>query len=330
MDDKIDFVITWVDGSDKEWQIERNKNAGKDPEDVADYRYRDWGTLKYLFRGIEKFAPWVNKVFFVTNGQKPEWLNLEYEKLVWVKHEDYIPKEYLPTFSANPIELNFHRINELSEHFVYFNDDTFLTDFVDKNYFFENGLPKYFAQLDVNVNDDEIFQHIVLNDSQLVNRYLKLDDSYKNDRKKWFDNTHTFKQKIKNYFLFQFHKIESIKLVHMASPILKSTMIELWEKNPLEFEKTSKKKFRSREDINQYVFAWYDILRGKFEPFNPQKCRYFTGADINSNSIDSVKNRQYKMICINDTCEIKNFDEAKTILIGMFEEMLPTKSAYEK
>ena len=81
MNEKIDFIITWVDGWDKERQKERNKYAWKDPEDFADYRFRDMDTLKYLFRWIEKFAPRVNNVFFVTCGHYPSWLNLDYPKL---------------------------------------------------------------------------------------------------------------------------------------------------------------------------------------------------------------------------------------------------------
>ena len=70
MNEKIDIVIPWVDGGDIEWQKERNKYAGKGPEDFAVYRYRDMGLLKYLFRGIEKNMPWVNKVFFVIQDEK--------------------------------------------------------------------------------------------------------------------------------------------------------------------------------------------------------------------------------------------------------------------
>src|SRR5699024_11364528 len=48
---------------------------------------------------------------------------------------------YLPTFSTRPIEFNFHRIEGLTEHFVYFNDDMFITKRVEKDDFFKNGLP---------------------------------------------------------------------------------------------------------------------------------------------------------------------------------------------
>ncbi len=92
---KIDFVIPWVDGSDPEWQKLFNQYAPvKKSVPLADYtaekRYKEYGLLRYWFRCIEKNASWVNKVFFITNGQKPDWLNVNYEKLVWVKHEDYI------------------------------------------------------------------------------------------------------------------------------------------------------------------------------------------------------------------------------------------------
>lgn len=135
----IDFVIPWVDGSDPEWRKSKNKYSGKidEPVDITDARYRDWDILKYWFRGVEKYAPWVHKIYFVTCGQKPDWLNENHEKLILVNHEDYIPREYLPTFSANPIELNFHRIKNLSEHFVYFNDDVFITSKVEPEVFFK-------------------------------------------------------------------------------------------------------------------------------------------------------------------------------------------------
>ena len=99
----IDFVLLWVDDSDPEWRKLR-KQYSPDSDflvDDSEARYRDWETLKYWFRGVEKFAPWVNKIYFVTCGHVPSWLNLDAEKLVHVKHEDYIPKEYLPTFSSS-------------------------------------------------------------------------------------------------------------------------------------------------------------------------------------------------------------------------------------
>ena len=104
-------------------------------------RYRDWKLLKYWFRGVEKYAPWVNKIYFITYGHLPKWLNTENEKLVILKHSDYIPDKYLPTYNSNVIEMNYFRIKELNEKFVNFNDDMFIINDIREEDFFANGLP---------------------------------------------------------------------------------------------------------------------------------------------------------------------------------------------
>ena len=109
------------------------------------HRTADFGTGKICSIGSEvlkNFAPWVNHIYFVTWGHIPSWLNTDHPKLTVVKHEDYIPKQYLPTFSSHPIELNMHRIRGLSEQFVYFNDDTFIINKMEPEDFFRNGLPR--------------------------------------------------------------------------------------------------------------------------------------------------------------------------------------------
>ena len=91
----IDFVLPWVDGSDKEWQKEFNAHLTDDIRhkeiDINKNRYRDNKLLKYWFRGVEKYAPWVRKIHFVTMNQRPAWLNVENPKLHLVNHSDYIP-----------------------------------------------------------------------------------------------------------------------------------------------------------------------------------------------------------------------------------------------
>ena len=115
MKNKIDFVIMWVDGNDPKWKAEREKyelNKGKD--DNRDFRFRDWDNLQYIFRGIEKFTPWVNRVHLVTWGHLPKWINLDCKKLNIVKHSDYLPEEYQPCFNSEALEINLHRIKGLS------------------------------------------------------------------------------------------------------------------------------------------------------------------------------------------------------------------------
>ena len=98
---EIDFVVTWVDMDDPKWKEEFYKYSDKIDNSVnekSEARFRDYGFLKYWFRGVDLFAPWVRKVHFVTSGQKPEWLNIDHPKLNMVSHKDYIPEEYLPVF----------------------------------------------------------------------------------------------------------------------------------------------------------------------------------------------------------------------------------------
>ena len=100
---KIDFVLAWVDGADKEWLAERRKYNPAKGADNSAARYRDWENLQYWFRGVEKFAPWVNRIYFVTCGHIPPWLNTSHPKLKLIRHSDYMKPEYLPTFNINSI-----------------------------------------------------------------------------------------------------------------------------------------------------------------------------------------------------------------------------------
>ena len=88
MEEAIDFVILWVDGNDPAWREEKEKYSPKTPLADREERYRDWGFLPYLFRSIEKFAPWFRTIHFVTWGHLPKWLNVNHEKLHIVRHED--------------------------------------------------------------------------------------------------------------------------------------------------------------------------------------------------------------------------------------------------
>lgn len=96
-------------------------------EDVAEHRFADNDELKYSLRSLEKYAPWIRNVYIVTNGQKPSWLNTSHPKVKLITHEAiFANKSHLPTFSSPAIEVNLHRIKDLSTRFIYFNDDVLL------------------------------------------------------------------------------------------------------------------------------------------------------------------------------------------------------------
>ena len=188
MNEKIDFVITYVDGNDENWLSKRKKYiTGTDKLNESETRYRNWENLQYWFRGVEKFASFVNRIHFITDGQVPEWLNVEHPKLNIVKHSDYIPEKYLPTFSAIPIEINIHKIKGLEEHFVFFNDDMFLTDYVKEEDFFINGKPvdRYVESAIIKSNESYMFPHIFLNCISVINKNFDKKACIENFKEKW-------------------------------------------------------------------------------------------------------------------------------------------------
>ena len=187
----MDFVVTWVDENDPVWQKERQSYWNNHYGDNSVCRFRDWNLLRFWFRGVEKYAPWVRKIHFVTYGHYPQWLNVNHPKLSIVKHSDYIPSEFLPTFSSHPIELNLHRINALSEEFVFFNDDFYLLDSVVPEDFFVESLPCDSCNMTFNIplSDMGIMGCIEQNNLMAINRHFRKSDLLRRHWR-WFFNWH--------------------------------------------------------------------------------------------------------------------------------------------
>ena len=152
VDFPVDVVYTWVDGSDEEWQ--RSRAAAlqvSDPEQftesaAGEARFRQHDELRYSLRSLERHAPWVNHIWIVTADQVPEWLDTDHPQVTVVSHQEIWSDEgTLPTFNSHAIEAHLHRIEGLSEHFVYLNDDVFLGRDCAPELFFEaNGIQRIF------------------------------------------------------------------------------------------------------------------------------------------------------------------------------------------
>lgn len=326
---KVDFVVTWVDGSDHDWLNKKAQYTG-DVVSTTDTnaRYRDWDTLKYWFRGVEKFAPWVNNIYFVTDGQKPQWLNIDHPKLKWVKHSDFIPKEYLPTFNSNAIELNFHRIEGLTENFVYFCDDVFLVSDTTQEDFFKDNLPRDRAVFEPLIPQGD-FQYIAFNNMQLLNRHFTACDSFSAHRSKWLKN-----QSLSDIFkLFLYGRkpfIYGISDYHIHRPLKKSTYEILWDKEYDVMHKTSSNKLRQMDDISVVALRDWQLLSGEFSPSKTIGKLYHTQTLFDSNdAIDSIISQRYKVLCINDTENETDFELHRQMVVDAFEKILPEKSQFE-
>lgn len=330
MENKIDFVIAWVDGADESWLAERRKYQAEKNRDDGVSRYRDWENLKYWFRGVEKFAPWVNNIYFVTWGHLPKWLDTRHPKLKIVNHKDYIPKEYLPTFSSHPIELNFHRIQGLSQEFVYFNDDMFLIRETVPEDFFKNGLPRdccietALAQDDI----DNPFAHILMNNAAVINMHYSKRQVIRKNLGKWFHPAYK-SMLLRNVLMLPYQEFSSFKYTHLPSAFLKSTFDEVWEAEGRVLDRVCRNRFRSPEDVNQYLMKYWQYMEGKYVPQSPGIGRFCIPGRDDAMLFDILGSQSVKMLCINDDSGIENFPEMKERVLTAFQKILPEKSEFE-
>jgi len=329
MKNKVDFVIIWVDGNDEKWQKERAKYNIAKSSDNRNIRYRDWENLKYWFRGVEKYAKWVNKIHFVTYGHLPDWLNTENPKLNIVNHKDFIPGKYLPTFSSHTIELNLHRIQDLSDNFVYFNDDFFIINDTKTEDFFQNGIPRDSAVLYTNVPGGTIMDNIIVNNTAVINKHFKSRDVIKRNKLKWY-NLKYGKYLYNNISLYPYKNFTGIRFEHLPNSFKKSTFIELWNKEQEILDDTCSHKFRNIADVNQWVMKYWQICKGEFIPRKTNWGYYYEYSRDNTNLKKIILNSKYKSICLNDVSEDYDFEEAKRLTIELFEKKFPEKSSFEK
>lgn len=330
----IDFVVTWVDGSDPAWQRQRmaytgGENLAANGNGVC--RYRDWVSFRYWFRAVERYAPWVRCVHLVTWGHTPTWLNRECPRLRIVRHEDFMPPEYLPTFNCNSLELNLFRIPGLSEHFVYFNDDILLTKPVSPEDFFVGGLPRHIGVAYPSINrDNELPYHLFYNGVGLANRENDVAGCIRRHPEKFF--SHVYRSLARyNLDACRFGALPGMYFTHMGVPLVRSSMAKTWEKYRRECETTSRSRFREIHQLTHQIFSIEDILAGNFVPARPDWGQVVAIEDI------AAIRRVYeagavKMLCLTDRDNMspEEVAEVNARLEQCFGALLPEPCRFER
>lgn len=325
----IDFVITWVDGADPVWLEKKAKHTGVLSQNSdAVCRYRDWDFLRYWFRGVDKFAPWVRYVYFVTDDQKPEWLNTDNPRLKWVKHTDFIPQEYLPTFNSNAIEWNLHRIPGLSENFVYFNDDVFLIRPVEPEDFFSGGLPCDNPGVN-SILPAAPFEQILFQNGLLINKHFSLKQSLRQHWKKWA-RCQSPVGVLKLLWYGRRDALPGTTYNHIHIPYCKETFQTLWEMEGARIHETCTHKLRTTDDVNHFCIRDWRNLEGKFYPRKPLG-KQFSTSDLacGDEMLTYLKRQKGKVICINDGEKEVDFERHRQMIREAFETILPERSSFE-
>lgn len=292
----MDIVITYVNGLDPLWQKDYEQYTNIP---ILEKRFRDWNTLRYLFRGIEANMPFIRKVFLVVSNDSQVPLWIDRNKVEIVLHKDIIPAEYLPTFNSNTIEMHLHRIKELDEQFLYFNDDMFPIAPCEPTDFFRDErivikFSKHFLAMDM-------FKNICKNSNRLARKALGLKPSY----------------------MF-------LRPQHICSPMLKSQCKEVYEKEQSEII-ASLTRTRTAENYTQYLFLDYIYLKGMAINEKISK-KHFSTAIASANAIKKfILNPTRKLMCINDVrLSEKRYQKLHTTILNAFEKRFPKKSRFEK
>ncbi len=310
----IDIVITYLNPNDKQWiedynywkykEIKEGKADINNRQAFGVERTREWDILKYWFRGIENNCKWVNKIFFICQNEKhvPDWLDRNNPKLRIVYHEEYIPKELLPTFNAMTIGTYISNIKDLGEQYILCDDDYFFLNKIEEDRFFKEGKPVHqdnrvpYNLYNNTTTSDSVFFQILDNDLRFEERYMT------------------------NKVKYGFYHLPEARLKSFEQKIIKDNEQEI-------LEHFNKSKFRHKSNLCSYIYS--DLLKicNKAIIGDPYKnCCYITL----KSSVNFSKYNNADIVCFNDTEQLDDYTITKMKLINFLKRKFPNKSTYER
>lgn len=308
----IDLVFSWVDGSDPEFRARRAAHmsghvvgAGDD----ADARIRQIDELKYALRSVNMFAPWIRRIFIATDSTPPAWL-AEHPKITIVPAiEHFSDPAALPTYNSHAVESRLHHIPDLSEHFLYSNDDMFFGRPLRAGMFFSpGGISKFIeAKTRIGLGRNDPGRSGFENAAR-VNRQLLVE---------------------------RFGQLITRHLEHTAVPLRKSVLMEMEREFPEEFARTQASAFRSSTDISvtNSFYHYYALLTGRAVQQEKARVRYVNtttraGLDLLP---ELRKSRRYHFFCLNDSSfpEVSAAERADRV-VDFLERYFPIPAPWEK
>ena len=312
--DPIDFVFTWVDGSDPVWakkkqdclqQICPDSNEG-----TQACRFRNRDELKYALRSINDFASFINHIFIVTDEQRPTWLK-DHAKVTVVSHSEIFPnKEDLPSFNASAIEANLHRIKGLAERYIFSNDDFLLGNRVSEDDFFTRDGNIRFFETEKKIPHE-------LTKEQKGNSLM---------RRAW--NT---SQELRRVYG---EEKEHFFLYHIPYVMRKSLVQDVEAKFSQVFKEVSAAKFRSIKTcrITCCLVQYVGLYTGRAEK-SQGDYYYFpfhSNVQIDGGHMEKLFTRRPKFFCVQDDKMTGETEEGERKLHGFFEKYFPNPAPWEK
>lgn len=309
----IDLVYLWVDGNDENWLKLKNEWAKKCGLPVNDgsnqaCRYIDNEELRYSLRSVATYAPWVRKIFIVTNGQIPSWLDTSHPKIQIVTHDQFMPKDALPTFNSEAIEACIANIPGLSEYFLYANDDFFIGKPVMPSYFFDiDGRPRI-SLMTQNWTEDDVkkmhFRNTITTSINLIRDKMGRDFSH-------------------------------VSIHHNIVPHRKSMYSACADQFRKEFDYTAHCRFRTDGTVQRIITELYTIIKMDITPkivniHSKKKYTPIAYIDLEkyTRMLYRLKINSPKLFCINDNENTR--DEERVLLKGFLAALFPIQQLWEK
>lgn len=305
-------MYLWVDGNDPEWRRKRNAVIGVTHEDSGvncKGRYADNEELKFSLRSVELYAPWIRKIFIVTDNQTPAWLDTSHPKIQIVDHRELLPEEMLPTFNSNVVEHVLHRIPGLSERFLYSNDDMFFNrETRPSDFFTAEGLPivrlnrrpmrKLALWLKEKFTGKPVsyYNHIIQNASDLVEK--------------------------------RYGRSFGVKPHHNIDAFLKSDYAHTYELFREEIEPTLKNHVRSDNDIQRIIYTFVPMIEKRCKPVIVTGSTSYRMHIEHPEHYKDMERRNPLLFCVNDS-EFAT-DGHRLIMHDYLMSRFPTKSSFEK
>ena len=323
----IDLVYLWVDGSDPKW-LEKKRLYTSDlshtTEDAAisdnadntdnteannKGRYVNNDELRYSLRSVEKYVPWVRKIFIITDNQHPEWLKLDHPAIQIVDHKEILPPETLPCFNSSVIEYFLYKIPGLADHFLFANDDMFFHKKLSPDYFFDNeGVP-----------------------------YIRL-------KRKFFGKWHypikrLIRKKLGQYITMV---VEGAALVEEKYGVFYSGIphhnVDTYVKEDYrdavehvfaaEVQRSLQSHIRKYGDIHRSAFSYYALAAGKGHLKYVGRSESIR-INVYKPNFEKYLNRYHpNLFCLNDSQRVKEADRLR--IKPFLEELYPEKSSFEK
>ena len=310
----IDIVYLWVNGADPVWQS-KHQQAAQNEHNLALYgdvagRYRDNDELRYNLRALVKFFPEHGHIYIVTDEQTPDWLRLQ-DGVTVVSHRDLMSTSSLPVFDSGHIESYLHQIPDLSERFIYLNDDVFLgTRFEPDFWFSDDGVALFWDDWVVPEYDEFQPQETALvNASVLSKKWLSARDAnYKHTNK-----------------IF----------AHAPRPMFKSVVQALAKAEPELFRAVRQTKFRSWQVppiVSDFIPRWF-LNQGLARILPNQSLYISTGAADAEGQFQTLIEQfgQIAFFCINDTSDDAVVGSPQLNRISaVLAQLLPEPSRFER